>query len=47
MLQYRFDITGDDKDIAMISVMQKDKRKEKSEGKKGENLTIGFFVMAV
>lgn len=46
-LQYRFDITGHDEDIAMISLMQKDKRMEKSRGADGDNLTIGFFVVQV
>ena len=31
----------------MISLMQKDKRREKSEGRDGDNFTIGFFIMAV
>ncbi|XP_065055645.1 calpain-5-like isoform X2 [Rhopilema esculentum] len=45
--QFRFDITGSEKDVAMISLMQKDKRREKSEGRGGENLTIGFFIMQI
>lgn len=45
--QYRFDITGHDEDIAMISLMQKDKRIDKSRGGDGDNLTIGFFVVQV
>eukprot|EP00794_Sanderia_malayensis_P011154 gene11154-12326_t len=45
--QYRFDITGSEKDVAMVSLMQKDKRPEKSQGKKGDNFTIGFFVARV
>ena len=36
-----------DLDVAYVSLMQPDRRMDKSAGKAGENLTIGFFIMAV
>lgn len=43
--QFRFDMTGNEKDVAFISLMQPDVRALKSQGK--SNMVIGFFVMKV
>lgn len=43
--QFRFDMTGSDKDVAFISLMQPDIRELKSQGK--TNIVMGFFVCKV
>ena len=43
--QFKFDMTANKNDVAFISLMQPDIRRQKSTGK--ANLTMGFFVMKV
>lgn len=43
--QVMFDMTGKEKDVAFVSLMQPDMRARKAEGK--TNNTIGFYIMKV